>query len=154
MDEDLLRRRVITEAYSWLDTPHVHNQRAKGAGVDCANFPAAVYAAAGLIPPQAVEAYPAQWHLHRQDGQQPEERYLNRVLTYAREFDGPLLPGDFVLWKFGHCWAHGAIVIKWPIVIHAAARQGVVLGNAERDSMDKHLLKDRAPRFFTVFGTA
>jgi len=145
--EHRARRRVVTEAYSWLRTPYHHNQRLKGGGVDCANLPAAVYAAAGVIPEVAPEDYPAQWHLHRD-----QERYLSRVVSLAREITTTPQPGDFVLWRVGRCYAHGAVVIDWPLVIHAVAGQGVVMGNAERDAFDKKLLKDREPRFFTLWG--
>lgn len=141
------RRRVVTEAYGWLHTPYHHNQRLKGAGVDCANLPAAVYAAAGAIPDVVPEEYSPQWHIHRDD-----ERYLGRVVDLAREITTAPQPGDFVLWKVGRCYAHGAIVIDWPLVIHAVAEQGVVMGNAERDTFAKKLLKDREPRFFTLWG--
>jgi len=167
MDEIERRQRamVVAEARTWLRTPYHHNQRLKGAGVDCANLPAAVYAAVGLIPEIPPEEYPAQWHLHRD-----QERYLGRVLDHATEFAGPPDagagnpnemgacapgPGDFVLWKVGRCWAHGAIVIEWPVIIHAAARAGaVILGDALRDAFDKKLLTDREPRYFTLWGGA
>ena len=141
------RRRVVAEARSWLGTPYHHNQRVKGAGVDCANLPAAVYAAAGVIPEIAAEDYSPQWHLHRD-----QERYLGRVLDHAVEFAGPPGPGDFVLWKVGRCYAHGAIVIEWPVIIHAAAgAKAVILGDALRDPFDRKLLKDREPRYFTLW---
>ena len=135
---------VVAEARTWLRTPYHHNQRTKGAGVDCANLPAAVYAAAGMIPEIPPEEYSAQWHLHCNSDDPDTERYLKRVLEYAREFSGPPGPADFVLWKVGRRWAHGAIVIEWPVIIHAAARAGeVILGDALRDPFDKKLLTDR-----------
>ena len=148
-DEQIERQRVVAEARSWLRTPYHHNQRLKGGGVDCANLPAAVYAAAGMIPDILPEDYSPQWHLHRD-----QERYLGKVMDHAREFDGPPGPGDFVLWKVGRCWAHGAIVIEWPVIIHAVAGQGVILGDALRDAFDKKMLKDREPRLFTLWGAA
>ena len=153
MSELIQRQRVVVEARSWLRTPYHHNQRVKGGGVDCANLPAAVYAAAGVVPEIPAEEYSAQWHLHC-DAENPDtERYLNRVLEFATEFSGPPHPGDFVLWKVGRRWAHGAIVIEWPVIIHAAAKAGMVIqGDAQRDAFDKKLLKDREPRYFTLWG--
>ena len=145
--DDIARQRVVAEARSWVGTPYHHNQRVKGGGVDCANLPAAVYAAANVISPIPAEEYSPQWHLH-----QSPERYLGRVLENATEFDGPPGPGDFVLWKVGRCYAHGAIVVEWPIIIHAVAGQGVILGNALRDPFDRKVLKDREPRYFTLWG--
>ncbi len=152
--EQRQREMVVAEARTWLRTPYHHNQRTKGAGVDCANLPAAVYAAAGMIPEIPPEEYSAQWHLHCNSDDPDTERYLKRVLEYAREFSGPPGPADFVLWKVGRRWAHGAIVIEWPVIIHAAARAGeVILGDALRDPFDKKLLTDREPRYFTLWDT-
>ena len=66
-----LRQAVVAEALSWLGTPYAHRQQLKSVGVDCAQLPLAVYAAAGVIGEADVGAYAAQWHLHR-----GEELYL------------------------------------------------------------------------------
>ena len=41
-------------------------------------------------------------------------------------------PADIALWRFGRCFSHGAIVIDWPLVIHAYAGKGCVLEDASR----------------------
>jgi len=123
------RRAVVAQARSWLGTPYHHMGRIKGAGVDCAMLPAEVYAACGLIPRQQVEFYPMDWNLH-----QGGERYLGHVLHHAVEVAEPL-PGDLVLWRFGRCLAHGAIVLDWPLIIHAAVRHGVVLDDGESPAL-------------------
>jgi cell wall-associated NlpC family hydrolase len=41
-------------------------------------------------------------------------------------------PADIALWRFGRCYSHGAIVIDWPLVIHAYAGRGCVLEDASR----------------------
>ena len=69
-----LRARVVAEALSWLGTPYAHRQRLKGVGVDCAQLPLAVYAAAGVLGTDEVGPYAAQWHLHR-----GEELYLRHL---------------------------------------------------------------------------
>jgi cell wall-associated NlpC family hydrolase len=125
------RDMVVAEALSWEGTPYHHAGRIKGVGADCAMYPAEVYAAAGMIPPVVISDYPRDWHQHRN-----EERYLAMVLDHARELaegEAPL-PGDFLLWKIGHCFAHGAIVLEWPAVIHAVAGQGVVRDDASQRS--------------------
>ena len=135
------RRQVVTEARSWLGTPYHHAAQVKGAGVDCAMLPASVYRAAGLIPDFPVEHYPPDWHMHRDT-----ERYLDIVTRHASEVASPTGPGDFALFRWGRCFAHGAIVIDWPVIIHAALHVGVVLdlGNDGR-------LAGRARRFFTLW---
>lgn len=139
------RAAVVAEARRWLRTPYHHMGRVKGAGVDCATLLAEVYALAGVVPPVAIPYYPPDWHLHRD-----AERYLGFVLEHAIELsavssqlsatkaqpkaDSPELiapfPADIALWRFGRCFSHGAIVIDWPLVIHAYAGKGCVLEDA------------------------
>ncbi len=134
------RARVVEEAKSWLGTPYHPHARLKGVGVDCAMLPAEVYHAAGMIPHLEVETYPVDWHLHRD-----EERYLARVLGYAHEVPCSQ-PGDLVLYQWGRCFAHGAIVVWWPLVIHAFIGQGVVLADSTLGR-----LANPPHRFFSVW---
>lgn len=129
MNEAEARQAVIAEARSWIGTPYHHMAQVKGAGVDCAMFPAAVYAAAGVIAPPAIEFYPPDWHLHR-----GAERYLERVVAYAAEIDAPE-PGDFVLWRIGRAFAHGAIAIAWPRIVHPVVGIGVIEDDGESPTL-------------------
>jgi cell wall-associated NlpC family hydrolase len=126
IDIEAERAAVVAEARSWLRTPYHHMGRVKGAGVDCATLLAEVYARASVIPPVAIPFYPPDWHLHRD-----AERYLRFVLDYAEEVPAPH-PADIALWRFGRCFSHGAIVIDWPVVIHAYAGKGCVMEDAAR----------------------
>ena len=149
MNEVLQRQKVIDEARSWIRTPYHSCARVKQVGVDCAQLPAAVYEAAGMIPHIPVDPYSHQWHLH-----QSKEVYLNMVLNHAREFKGPPQSGDFVLFKLGRVHAHGAIVTQWPHIVHAVSVGfiGVVESNVMREPFAGDLLINRSPRFFTLWG--
>ena len=128
IDIDTERAAVVAEARAWLRTPYHHMGRVKGAGVDCATLLAEVYARAGAVPTgRDSEFYPPDWHLHRD-----AERYLGFVIEHAREIAGDPLPADIALWRFGRCFSHGAIVIDWPVVIHAYAGKGCILEDASR----------------------
>ena len=146
MTEQEQRAAVVTEALTWLGTPYHNHARIKGVGVDCANLPAAVYHAAGLIPDLKPE-YAAQWYMHRD-----EELYLDWVKPYAREIQAAEAgPGDFVIWKFGRTFSHGAIILAPPQIIHASLAGGCAhLADMERDDD----LAVRPRRFFTLWGTA
>lgn len=163
------RARVVAEARGWLRTPYHHMGRIRGAGVDCATLLAEVYARAGVLPGVDVPFYPPDWHLHRDS-----ERYLDFVLAHAVEIslashDGsrpnsPLAcaarvpnPADLALWRFGRCFSHGAIVIDWPLVIHAYAGRGCVLEDAAKAHWLAYLggrrggaQQPRPVRFFTL----
>lgn len=137
------REDVVREALRWEGTPYHPNGRLIGVGVDCAMFPAEVYEACGLVPHLEPD-YNSQWHLHRN-----AEKYLEWVRPHAREIpEDQLGPGDFVIWKFGRTYSHGAIVIDVPQVIHA-----VLLGRAViRDSMETcEDLRTRARLCFTLW---
>jgi cell wall-associated NlpC family hydrolase len=141
----LQRAAVIAEAESWLRTPYHSNAAVKGAGADCALMPLAVYTKALGLKAPPLPKYVAQWALTR-----GEEKYL----TYVRELGAKeitqdqLLPGDFVLWRLGRIYCHGAIVIAWPKVLHAINPRGVTYGDAARDEMYSRTAVTQ-PLFFT-----
>jgi cell wall-associated NlpC family hydrolase len=89
-----------------------------------------------------------QWHLHRS-----EEMYLETVAPVMREYfvwsglpASKPQPADFVIFKFGRTFSHGAIVVDWPIIIHSYIPHGVLLSDAERDGE----LIGREIKFFEV----
>lgn len=129
LDEKVERLAVVQEALTWLGTPYHHAARVRGAGVDCGMFLAEVYEGAGVMPHVEPDAYPHDWHMH-----QDAERYLGLVQQHARQVETPL-PGDIVLYRFGKCISHGAIVTAWPQIVHSYIRQGVVLDEGERNTV-------------------
>lgn len=137
------RESVVVEAIRWEGTPYHAHARVLGAGVDCANLPAAVYEKCGLMP-HIKPRYSRQWHMHRD-----EELYLQWVTPYATEIEEESLgPGDFVIWKFGRTYSHGAIVIDPPVVIHAV----LIGGGVVRADMHRDLeLSSRPRRCFTMW---
>jgi cell wall-associated NlpC family hydrolase len=171
---DHRRAAVIAAAESWLDTPYHHMGRLKGVGCDCLTLLAAVYHEAGIVREIDIPFYPPDWHLHRS-----AERYLEGLLEYAREVvpveipgspgspgspaglyrtghrdhsrgAGPgTEPGNIAVFQFGRCFAHGAVVVEWPRLIHAWNGLGVVWGDASKPN-----LLGRPVRFFDPFEPA
>jgi len=127
-EEAAQRQAVVAEAHSWLGTAYHPEGRVKGAGTDCGQVLILVYSAVGLIPAFDTGHYPFDWASHN-----TAERYMGFVRDHAHEIQGPPLPGDVVLWKFGRCFSHGAIVIAWPQIIHAQVGAGCVLADAEAE---------------------
>lgn len=122
MNESSERARVVEIARTWLGTPYGHAMRVKGSATDCAFLLVETFHEAGLIPyltsgseDSDIPFYPIDWHLHRD-----EERYLKIIDRFAvkTETDSPL-PADIALYQFGRTISHGAIVVDWPVVIHA-----------------------------------
>lgn len=111
---------VIAEAKSWIGTPWHHAARVKGHGVDCAQFLIGVYSAVGIVREFDTDYYPMDWHLHRD-----EPRFLEYLLQYAKRINAPE-PGGIVMFRYGRQEAHGAIVIEWPLIIHAYRDEGSV----------------------------
>jgi cell wall-associated NlpC family hydrolase len=140
---DSRRLAVIEEARGWLRTPYHHMGRVKGAGTDCLMLLAEVYERANVVPHIDVPFYPPDWNLHRD-----AERYLLGVTSYAREIAEPPQTGDVAVFKFGRCFAHGAIVVAWPRLIHAWHSTGVVPVDSTQPP-----LAGRPVRFFDPFAT-
>lgn len=120
MTIDEQRKLVVDETFKWLGTPYHPNARVLGAGVDCATLLAEVYPTALGWEPITLPHYSSQWHLHHS-----EEMYLAAVDKVVGVYGGGEVPnvtgpGDVVVWKIGRTFSHGAIVIKWPCVIHAS----------------------------------
>jgi cell wall-associated NlpC family hydrolase len=145
--EQQQREQVVTVAREWLNTPYRHMAQVKGHGADCAMFPLEVYASLGLVERPVIEYYPLDWHLHRS-----AERYLEVVETLAHEVgavhERTPLPGDFCIAKFGRCFAHGLIVLAWPLCIHSHLSHGVVYVDAEADPQ----LLNREMKVFVLNG--
>ncbi len=144
------RDKVIAVAKTWLETPYHTGGRIKGVGVDCLTLLAEIFAEAGIVAPINIPYYPGDWHLHRSS-----ERYLEGLLKYTREIKTPL-PGDIALWKFGRCFSHGAIVIEWPIIIHAYVDRACTLEDVSKALWLTHIGENitgnlRPVRFFSVF---
>lgn len=140
--EDKERGLVVKEALSWIGTPYHHMGRVKGAGVDCGMLLAEVFERAGIVPHIDIDYYPKDWHLHRDI-----ERYLGWVEKYAVKVERDPLPGDIILYQFGRCISHGAIVIKWPIVIHSYIQIGVIEANGMKEP-----LKSRQKAVYSIWG--
>lgn len=142
------REHLLVVAESWLGTPFHHAARLKGVGVDCANFLAAVYEDAGLIDSVILELpeYPPDWMSHKS-----EERFLAEVFRIGgQEIESPE-PGDVAMFKFGHCYSHGAIVTEWPLVIHAIAPLGEVMrGDATRYPLLDKGGRPRPVKFYSM----
>ena len=121
-----IREQIVEEAMTFMKTPYHHKGMLKGIGVDCLSFIYLVYLNVGLIEKIEIPHYPPDFNLH-----DPSETYLEGILnnTSAHEVSDPL-PGDIVLYKFGKKYAHSALVIKWPIVIHAVSGGCVQLEDA------------------------
>ena len=132
---------VVEEVLGWLRTPYHHMARIKGVGVDCLTLLAEVYERAGVIPHVEVPFYPPDWNLHRD-----AERYLDGIMRYAREVsirddNNPPQPADIAVFKFGRCFAHGAIVLQWPRLIHAWHNAGVVYADATQGQLAKRPMR-------------
>ncbi len=147
MNELQERFAAVTEARSWLGTPYHSCADVKGAGVDCGMILVRIFVDCGLSPAIDPRPYSPDWHLHR-----AAERYLGFVQLFAKEIARDQAgPGDIVVFKYGRCYAHGAIVTEakpYLKVLHAYSIAGRVI---EEPLHGNRALLDpkRAPRFFS-----
>lgn len=139
------RDEIVRQAELWLGTRWHHNACRLGAGVDCGRLLIAVYAGAGLIEEFDVGQYAPDFMLHR-----AEERFLGFVMSRTDEVERPQ-KGDVAMFKFGKCFAHGAIVTEWPKIIHSYRHEGkVTRGDASQGRLAFNGEKPREVRFFSI----
>jgi cell wall-associated NlpC family hydrolase len=126
------RARVVAIAKTWAfpPTPYHHRARLKGIGVDCGQLIAAVFEEAGLIPAVPLDNYPPDWMLHRS-----EPRFQNTVERYTRQVDRDIRPADILLFQIGRSYSHGAIVLEYPLILHALINVGkVTISSMEQEA--------------------
>ena len=141
---EAFRVAILDASFAWERTPWRHRAAVRGAGVDCGQFLRVVFRDAGLVPDFDTGAYPPDWHLNRS-----EERFIGIVRQFLDPIaDAPPLPGDVAVWRFGRCFAHGAIVIAWPSIIHACRRARSVV----RDDGTAGQFVGRDVLFFSIAG--
>ena len=147
MSETEARARLDAVAREWIGTPFHDHGEVKGAGVDCATFLKCVAQEAGVVEPFTLDHYSPQFFLHGN-----EERYIGWVTKFAREItEVEAKTGDIVLYKIGHVFAHGALIIDpgWPNIIHAHfAAKCVRRGNGFRPMLGTKVLD---VKFFSLF---
>lgn len=119
------RWRFITEGLSWIGTPFRDCADIKGrdGAIDCAMLLTRSAVDTGLLTPFDPRPYPPRWHLHNE-----RERFLEWIEDKlgAHEVDQPQI-GDVVVWRFGRCFSHGAILINSAEVVHAYYAAGFCL---------------------------
>jgi hypothetical protein len=139
---------VVKEARKWIGTPYYAQGSVRGVGVDCGMLLVRVFIDTGLCEPFDPRPYPDDWHLHKSD-----EKYLGFIFDRAREVSEPE-PGDVMVFRFGRCYSHGAIVTrKRPLtIIHAFQPARLVL---EEDVATNPFMCEprRKPRFFSPWGS-
>ncbi len=129
-----VRKKVVEEAKSWVGTPHRHYTMKKGLGVDCGLFIMSVYDSLGMIKAKMPEFYPHDWAYHKPVG----EVFLDIIKKYSDEIPKEQLKlGDMIVYKFGKCISHGAILIEGNMVVHSAMGVGVTITNRENTNWFK-----------------
>ena len=136
------RQDVVNEAKKWLGARWEHQQCLQYKAADCGMILIDIFATCGIIERPKVEPYPRDWALHQTD-----ERYLGYVEQHCKKvLHRSPLPGDIAIWKFGNTYSHGAVVIDWPLILHAQVKDGVVLADASCGS-----LSSREVLFYSAF---
>lgn len=132
---------VVAQAHLWIGTPYHHAAMVRGAGVDCLMLLCAVFREAGLVPFIDPRPYPQDWMLHHS-----AEVYLAGLEQHADQLaeHAAIEPGDVLTFRFGRTYSHAAIVVNYPLMIHAYIRAGKV-------TLDSALSSDFANRAGPIF---
>jgi len=109
----------VDEALSWIGTPFRDCADVKGpnGAVDCAMLLVRSAVDSGLLAPFDPRPYPARHMLHS-----GEQRFLGWIADKlgAKPVEHPRF-GDVIVWQFGRCFSHGAVMINSEEVVHAYA---------------------------------
>jgi len=136
--EQQMRVRVIAEALTWLGTPYAPRQRVKGAGCDCFTWIAETLLACGVMEKIDLPFYKRDWFCHTD-----KEHYMALLMRFATRLPSTIArqgesveSGNIILTCVGDSKVmdHGAIVTKWPRVIHSVDPR-VVEVNATKNWM-------------------
>ena len=139
-----LSSQIIAEAETWLGTPYHVNAAVKGVGADCGRWIAAVYRKAGVLEFEPTEHWPGDWYFHAR-----EERYLDLLTKLMEEVSSPE-PGGVALFKVGKLFAHAALIVEWPGLIHVWRVNEVI----QKARADQWPLVKREVKWFRVRATA
>ncbi|WP_158967922.1 C40 family peptidase [Chachezhania sediminis] len=120
------RARVVAAARAWLGTPYRHQAATLGAGADCLGLIRGVWRTLHGDEPEAIPAYSMDW-----SEPQGEERLWAAALRHLKPAEGPLRPGQVILFRMREdaVAKHLGILSAPepdPSFIHAYNRRGVV----------------------------
>lgn len=150
-NEEVAKERfaVIEETRTWINTPFHHNAWIKGAGVDCVNIGVVYEPVLNIKFEKCI--YSPQWHLHVNENEEIEEKYINYLLShgFVEITQEEIQPADVVVSKLGRVFCHGAIIVDWPKVIQAESAPRGAGKVIEVDATANCFLANRKLRFFT-----
>lgn len=114
---NMWRECIIRVAESFIGTPFHLNSERLGVGIDCGRFPHAVYSQVGIVVPDLPSHWPRDFMCNAMADSEP---YL-AIIRQAFNEVVSAQPGDLAVFKplRSRCFSHAAIVVEWPIVIHA-----------------------------------
>jgi cell wall-associated NlpC family hydrolase len=140
------REQIVQTAKEWVlaKTPYIAQGQLKGVGCDCATFVLCVYRELGLVPEVDLGNYSVQAHLHKET---VTTQYIDTVRQHAEEIpEAEAQPGDLVLFRVAHAFAHSGIILEGSTIAHAVNRIGVIYSDFQQDST----LKNRPRLFFRL----
>lgn len=115
---------VIADGLTWIGTPFKNCGDVKGPTgcVDCAMLLVRTHVDTGVLPPFDPRPYSPHWFLH-----QSEEKFLGWIRDYlgAEEIEVPRV-GDVLVYRYGQCFSHGAILINSDEIVHAFYKSSLV----------------------------
>jgi cell wall-associated NlpC family hydrolase len=144
-EQAALRSAVVAEARSWLGTPFRDNGATKGIAVDCAMLLREVYVSTGVLEFFEPRPYSTQWMLH-----QDEELFLSWIQKFGPETN-EIKPGNVIVYQFGRCFSHGAVIVNERDVVHAYKERMKCVVSQLNDIKLTHIGHTDKPRPFKIF---
>lgn len=118
-------------AETWIGAPFISQWPPTRRGCDCGGLLAGIYAEAGLIemPDLGVYDHNAPWS-------KGDDFYHDLIAANCDEVhETRAEPGDLILFRMGHGWAHGGIYMGAGRMVHADAQRGVCFAGINEGRM-------------------
>ncbi len=115
-----LNERLVQQVLQWVGVPYQHRGLTR-AGCDCTGLLIGCVQELGYAPNYQLRYYPRDWNLHAM-----ADDYIRQELAAVAAPTPIAQPGDILLFRFGKCVAHSAILVRAKTFLHAHTRAGKV----------------------------
>ena len=112
-----LQRQLADKAQEWVGVPFLHRGMTRR-GCDCTGLLIGCMKEIRPTVHYDLRQYPHDWNMHAGAGDYIREE-LGKV---ASPYEGRPEPGDILLFRFGKCIAHCAILVSGRIFVHSHVR--------------------------------
>ena len=143
------RDALVKETWQWVGTPYRGWSRTKRYGADCIGLVAGVYVNCGHLTKEEADASIPKGYSLQHGQHEATTEYVDGILKFMDEIqEHEARPADVVMFKLTNslAYAHSAIIVNMPMIIHSTAHGGV----RAADIFKHPMLLGASRRYFTL----